>query len=83
MVSSAASVDIDKGFVRVWKLALGAKAAAEPIVARKANVENFIFNFDDQMSLRCCERRVKTKFRILDKPNPFYTDSWNEKLQPG
>ena len=34
-----------KGAVRPWKLWVGAKAAAEPTVARKATVENFIFKF--------------------------------------
>ena len=44
LVSSAASVAMFKGAVRP-KLVLGAKAAAEPTVARNATVENFIFNF--------------------------------------
>ena len=43
LVSSAASVDMANGAVRPWKLPAGAKAAAEPAVARKAKVENFIF----------------------------------------
>jgi hypothetical protein len=43
LVSSAASVAMDKGAVRPRELPAGANAAAELTVARKATVENFIF----------------------------------------
>jgi hypothetical protein len=61
LVSSAASVLADKGAVRPWKLPAGAKAAAEPMVARKATVENFIFSLIIiyLTSLRCCESNGK------------------------
>lgn len=51
LVSEAASVAMFKGAMRP-KFWVGAKAAAEPTVARKATVENFIFNFN------CCRYGV-------------------------